>query len=88
MFFSMQSLIHDSNVGNNLRELRNRAGLTQEAVAARLQVQDFDISRGSYSHIEMGIQNIPVPVLRALKGIYRASWDEIFDSGPKASGSR
>lgn len=39
-------------VGPQLRRLRQRAGLTQEALAARCQLAGFDISRGTLSQIE------------------------------------
>ena len=35
----------DISLGDNLRELRNQAKLTQEQVVAQLQLRNFSISR-------------------------------------------
>lgn len=77
-----QKLVHDRETGENLRYLRKRADLLQREVAARLQVQGLDVSRGVYSQIEAGIHHIDIRILRELKRMYHASWEEIFD-GPQ-----
>jgi len=43
-------------VGPQLRRLRIAAGLTQEELAGRCQLQGFDISRGTLSQIEAQIR--------------------------------
>ncbi len=80
----MQCLKRDRTLAGNLWLLRRRSGLRQREVAAQLQVMGLDVSRETYSHIEAGIRHVPVPVLRGLKEIYRASWDEIME--PVAGG--
>ena len=35
-----------------------KAGLTQEALAARCQTQGWDISRGTFSKIESGLRRV------------------------------
>ena len=37
----------EKRVGQNIRRLRERAGLTQDAVAVRLQVRGCDITRSA-----------------------------------------
>ena len=78
-----QQLVHSGTVGDNLRILRKRSGLLQREVAAQLQVKEMEITREIYAQIEAGIHNIDVDVLRALKQIYRASWEEILDGPPE-----
>lgn len=68
----------DISIGANLKTLRLRSGLSQEEVAARLQVMGFTISREVISQMERGCHNIRVSVLLALKDIYHASFDEFF----------
>jgi transcriptional regulator with XRE-family HTH domain len=76
---SMSSVINqDISIGSNLKALRLRNKLSQEAVAARLQVMGFTMSREIISQIELGRHNIRVSVLLALKELYHATFDEIF----------
>lgn len=69
----------DISIGENLRRLRMRAGLTQEQAAARVQVKGIPMSREIISQMERGAHNINVSVLIAMKEIYRASFDEFFE---------
>lgn len=79
--FSMsQNLIQDISIGENLRNLRRRAGLSQEQVAAQLELSGISISREIISQMERGTHHIRISVLLALKKLYHASYEEIFDS--------
>ncbi len=73
-----QKIKQDYCIGANLRQLRIQAGLTQEQVAAQLQVAGVDMSRDFYSHIECGDYNIRVSELSALRQILQCSYDDIF----------
>lgn len=68
----------DISIGNNLRNLRLHAGLSQEEVAAQLQIKGFIISREIISQMERGKHNIQISVLLALKDLYNASIDDFF----------
>ena len=68
----------DISIGDNLRILRRRAGFSQEQVSAQLQIMGFTMSREIISQMELGKHNIRVSVLLALKKLYQASFDEIF----------
>lgn len=68
----------DISIGANLKNLRQRSGLSQEEAAAKLQVMGFAVSREVISQMERGCHNIRVSVLLALKDIYHASFDEFF----------
>ena len=74
----MQSIRNDHAFGARIRELRHAAKLTQEQVAAKLQLRGLDVSRSVYSQIECGIHHMPVGVLIALKGIFNVSYDDFF----------
>ena len=74
------TLKHDISIGGNLRRLRKQNNLSQEAVAAKLQVLGFPISREMVCLMELGRYNIRVSVLLALKQLYQVySFDEFFE---------
>ena len=74
-----KKLKQDISIGANLRRLRKQSGLSQEKVAAKLQLVGIDISREVISQMELGNYSIRVSVLRALKDIYQVdSFDEFF----------
>lgn len=73
----MNALI-EKKIGNNIRVLRERAGLTQEQVAARLQVNGCDITRSAVAKIEVGQRHLYPDEIMLLKGILNATYDEIF----------
>lgn len=69
----------DISIGVNLQRLRKSASLSQEEVAAKLQLMGLDISREIISRMELGKYSIRVSVLQALKDIYQvSSYDEFF----------
>lgn len=74
----MQSIRNNCTFGARIRELRKAAHLTQEQVAARLQLNGCDISRSIYSQIECGIHHIRVEELIALKQIFGVAYDDFF----------
>ena len=73
-----EKLKQDISIGANLRRLRNEAGLSQESLAARLQILGLPISREIISQMELGRYSIRVSVLLALKELYDVSFDEFF----------
>lgn len=76
----MSSVINqDISIGSNLKALRLRSGLSQQDVAVQLQIMGFTMSREIVSQMELGRHNIKVSVLLALKELYHASFDEIFE---------
>ena len=52
--------------------------MSQEVVAAKLQVQGLDISREIVSRMELGKYNIRVSVLLALSEMYRTPIESFF----------
>ena len=74
-----QKIKQDICLGENLQKLRKRAGLTQEQLAAKLQVEGIDMSRDFYAHIETGVYNIRVSELSAMRKILKVTYDEIFE---------
>lgn len=68
----------DISIGNNLQRLRKNNHLSQEQLAAKLQLMDISISREIISQMELGKYSIRVSVLYALKDIYNCSFDDFF----------
>ena len=68
----------DISIGPNLQELRKKANMSQEQVAAELQRMDLNVSREMISQMELGRYSIRVSVLLAMKQIYNASFDDVF----------
>lgn len=60
----------DLNMGDNLRKLRDRSGLSQEKLCAELQRKGCDIGRTTYAKYESGELNIKISVIVKLKKIF------------------
>lgn len=62
--------------------------MTQEALAAHMQLLECDISRGTLAKIEAGIRHISVRELNAIKEALGMRYEDFFASSGKASGGR
>lgn len=69
----------EKHIGRNIKSLREREGLTQEELAAKLQVNGCDITRSSVAKIEVGQRHLYPDEILLLKDILRAQYEEIFD---------
>ena len=68
----------EKKIGRNIRILRERAGLTQEQLAARLQTRGCDVTRSALAKIEVGQRHIYSDEIILLKEILSVSFEEIF----------
>lgn len=75
----MQKLRQDPTLGSNIKKLRNAAGYTQEQVVAKLQLEGFNITRGTYAKIECGQYSVRVSELVALKKLFRVDYNAFFE---------
>ena len=73
------NILIEKKVGNNIRKLREKVGLTQEQVAAKLQVNGCDITRSAVAKIEVGQRHLYPDEIILLKSILSSSYDQIFD---------
>ena len=73
-----QKIRRDRNMGDNLRRLRNDAGLSQEKLCAELQRRGCDIGRTTYAKYEAGELNIRASVIIELRKFYKCSYEEFF----------
>ena len=76
----MQKIKQDIQIGGTLRTYRIKAGLTQEQVVTKLQLNDMDISRSSYSQIECGTYNIRISELIALTELFKIDFNTVFEN--------
>ena len=66
-------------IGQNIRALREKAGMTQETLAAKLQLEGCDITRSAVAKIEVGQRHLYPDEIHLIKKILNVSYDEIFD---------
>ena len=65
--------------GKNIRRAREAKQLTQEQVAAKLQIGGCDITRSALAKIEVGQRHVYPDEIRLLKTILSVTYDELFD---------
>ena len=65
-------------IGNNVRNLRLKRGLKNKDIVTQLQLQGIDISTGTYSKIETGLNNPSVDLLIALTEILSCDYNAFF----------
>lgn len=65
-------------LGENIRKLRLEKGIRNKDIVAQLQVHGVEISTGTYSKIELGINNPSVDLLIALTEILDCDFNELF----------
>ena len=73
----MNTLI-ETIVGNNIRKLREKAGITQETLATKLQLLGCNITRSALAKIEVGQRHLYPDEIILFKTILNVSYDEIF----------
>lgn len=69
----------EKRIGKNIRALRERVGMTQEQLAAKLQTNGCDITRSAVAKIEVGQRHLYPDEIILIKEILKVSFEEIFD---------
>lgn len=70
-------------VGPQVRRLRTEAGLSQEALAAKLQLAGWDLSRGGLSKIEACLRRVNDAELWVLAKALSCPMADLFPARPK-----
>ena len=70
--------IIEKKIGLNIRLLRERTGMTQEILSAKLQLAGCDITRSAIAKIEVGQRHIYPDEIMLIKRILNVKYDEIF----------
>ncbi|MDE7330083.1 MAG: helix-turn-helix domain-containing protein [Clostridia bacterium] len=68
----------EKRIGKNIKELREKAGLTQDFLAAKLQLGGCDITRSAVAKIEVGQRHVYVDEIILLKQILNVNYEDIF----------
>ena len=69
---------YEKEFGRNLRRIRESKNMTQEVVAAKMQLRGCDITRSAIAKIEVAQRHIYVDEILLLKEIFDVSFDDIF----------
>lgn len=69
----------EKRIGSNVKSLREKAGLTQEFVATKLQLHGCDVTRSALAKIEVGQRHLYPDEIILLKEILQTTFEEIFD---------
>ena len=65
-------------MGRHLAKLRQNAGLTQEQLTARLQVQGCDLTRSALAKIEVGQRHLYPDEIKALTIALSIGYEQLF----------
>ncbi len=69
----------EKKIGENIRRFREKLGLTQEQLAAKLQVNGCDITRSALAKIEVGQRHLYPDEIILFKEILKVSYEDLFD---------
>lgn len=70
-------------IGSNLRRLRIEQDLTQDALAARCQLQGWDLSRATLAKIEAGIRRVNDAEVLMFSRTLKVEVADLFPSRPR-----
>lgn len=65
-------------LGKNIKRLRLDNNLRNKDIVAQLQIHGVEITTGTYSKVEMGLNNPSVDLLIALTDILHCDFNEFF----------
>lgn len=68
----------EKQIGTNIRDLRERAGMTQDALAAKLQLAGCDMTRSAVAKIEVGQRHLYPDELILIRNILNISYEELL----------
>ena len=69
----------ERKIGNNIRTIRESRGMTQDALAAKLQLQGCDITRSAVAKIEVGQRHLYPDEIILIRRILKTSFEAILD---------
>ena len=70
--------IIEKQICANIRELREKADMTQDMLASQLQLRGCDITRSAVAKIEVGQRHLYPDEILLIKEILGVEFDEIF----------
>lgn len=68
----------ETAIGNNIRAIRERKGMTQDVLSAKLQLCGCDITRSALAKMEVGQRHIYPDEMLLIKEILETDFNSIF----------
>lgn len=68
----------EKRIGKNIKMLREKAGVTQDLLAAKLQLNGCDITRSAVAKIEVGQRHLYPDEIILIKQILNVEYEDIF----------
>lgn len=68
----------EKKIGNNIRQIREAAGMTQDTLSAKLQLRGCDITRSAIAKIEVGQRHLYPDEIILIKETLKTDFDTIF----------
>ena len=69
----------ETRIGNNIRRIRESKGMTQDSLAAKLQLGGCDITRSAVAKIEVGQRHLYPDEIILIRRILNTTFEAIFD---------
>lgn len=69
----------EKRIGENIRRLREYQRMTQDALAAQMQLRGCDITRSAIAKIEVGQRHLYPDEIIHIKQILNISYDTFFE---------
>ena len=69
----------ETRIGNNIRRIRESYGMTQDTLAAKLQLSGCDITRSAVAKIEVGQRHLYPDEIILIRKILNTTFDMIFE---------
>ena len=74
----------EKRVGENIRSIRIKAGLTQEMLSAKLQLEGCDVTRSALAKIEVGQRHLYPDEIIFMQKILNVTFEEILKIDQKS----
>lgn len=68
----------EKQIGKNIKVLREKIGMTQDVLSAKLQLRGCDITRSALAKIEVGQRHLYPDEIILIKEILNTDFDSIF----------
>lgn len=69
----------ETKIGHNIRKLREAKGMTQDTLAAKLQLNGCDITRSAVAKIEVGQRHLYPDEIILIRRILNTTYESIFE---------
>ena len=69
---------YEKEFGKMIKQAREKKGMTQDNLSAKMQLQGCDITRSAIAKIEVGQRHIYPDEIKLIKEILEITFDELF----------